>query len=208
MDDGGGGTTPATGGRNPFGPVIGVLQGMVERGEFVVCTERPLSYLTPRLLHALVAEKCCALGVACSPGNAEEEAALKAAMLGLLGGQGVEFVGSLQHRVRGQKKGVLVRVRPAGIPESWFRNKEEELPAAFKDAATLPLTVRCGLQQRIIGRGGLAALRLTFGSRKQIRVLAAMTPHSVSHRKPSPSPPETPKRPRLEETEGAMQVRI
>jgi hypothetical protein len=147
-------TQGAAGSGNPFGPVIGVLQGMVEAGAFVVCNEwlerKPLAYMTTRLLHALVAETCCTLGVACSPGNGAEEEALKTAMLGVLKGRGVRFFKSMRHPVRGHKKDVLVRARPAGIPESWYQNKEEALPAVFKDAATLPLTVRVNVMVVLI----------------------------------------------------------
>lgn len=112
------------------------LKKMVAGGKFVVWPKgadgEAYGYLPVRLLHALVAEECFKFGIRLSMSDVAEEQTLTALFMELLEGQGVEFKKWMIHPVRGLKVNVLVHVRPAGIPESWFLNKQEKLPAAFK----------------------------------------------------------------------------
>lgn len=125
--------------------MVKALQRMLGRGYFVVCNEelgdKPLLFMTPRLLHALVAEECYKAHGVYSTDEAVKEA-VKAAFLGALEPRGVGFVSSLYHDVKGRENDVLINVRPACVPVSWYQHKYEDLPAALKQSALLTETVR------------------------------------------------------------------
>lgn len=179
--------------------MFGVLKRMLDRGAFVVSNEdlqnKPLLYMTPRLLHVLVAEECMKThGVYVI--NKIVEGALEAAFLEALGPRGIKPLRSLHHHARGRKHGIFVNVRPACIPSSWFGNKHEDLPAGLKQSALLKETVRALWPRTFYGSPWLTALS-TRSSPCRCRCSrtwppAQPPPPSTS---PSPSPALLPSRP-------------
>lgn len=102
--------------------MAGVLGRMLDRGAFVVSNElhmgAPLFFMTPSMLHALVAEEYTKAGLDFDADKAVE-GVLKAAFGAALEPRGVRFHSKLRHGARGGKNGVFVNVRPACIPTSW-----------------------------------------------------------------------------------------